>query len=107
MSQQLPTQFAEFEKFVAVWSLTSERARHSTRLTVEFEQLKSLYEAVLPRLEEIASHLNKFPMDGLPEPQQHLLNLALSCMEVALPVEAHGQTTVPGGFDPARFQVDF
>jgi len=46
-------------------------------------------------------------MDELPAPEQNLLNLALSCMEVALPVEAHGQTTVPGGFDSARFEVDF
>jgi len=46
-------------------------------------------------------------MGALPEPEQNLLNLALSCMEVALSVEAHGQTTVSGGFDPAHFEVDF
>jgi len=62
---------------------------------------------VLPRVEEIVGHPNQFPMDALPEPEQNLPNLALSCREVALPVEAHGQTTVPGGFDPAHFEVDF
>ena len=107
MNQRLPSQFAELESLAEVWACATERERHTRRLTSEFEQLKQLYDAVLPEVEQIVAHLNQFPMGELPEQEQNLLNLSLSCMEVALPVEAHGQTTVPGGFDPARFEVDF
>ena len=77
------------------------------RLTSEFAQLQQLYDAVIPEIERIVAHLNQFPMGALPPQEQNLLNLSFSCMEVALPVEAHGQSTVPGGFEPARFKVDF
>ncbi len=103
----LPDEFSGLEDLAATWALQSERDRHTTRLNAEFGQLKQLYDAVLPRIEEIATYLDQFPMDGLPTPQQNLLNLSFSCMEVALPVEAHGQSTVPGGFDSARFMVEF
>ena len=107
MSKILPTEFSDLENHAAVWSLATERERHTTRLTADFDQLQSLYDDVLPKVEEIAKHLNQFPMDELPPSEQNLLNLALSCMEVTLAVEAHGQTTVPRGFDHARFEVDF
>lgn len=107
MNQKLPSQFAAFESLAVVWACATERERHTLRLTSEFEQLKQLYDAVLPELEQIVAYLNQFPMGELPEQEQNLLYLALSCMEVTLAVEAHGQTTVPGGFDPARFEVDF
>ena len=107
MSNLLPDQFSEFEKFAQTWSRPTERERHTVRLTSEFEQLQQLYDAVLPQIEKMVAHLNQFPMGELPEQEQNLLNLTFSCMEVALPVEAHGQTTVPGGFEPARFLVDF
>lgn len=107
MNQRLPGEFSALEPQAAIWSLATERERHTTRLNAKFEQLQSLYDEVLPRIEEIASYLNQFPMDDLPAQQQNLLHLALSCMEVCLPVEAHGQTTVPRGFEPSRFIVDF
>ena len=107
MSNLLPDPFSEFEGFAQKWACSTERERHTVRLTSEFEQLQQLYDAVLPQIEEMVAHLNQFPMGELPEQEQNLLNLTFSCMEVALPVEAHGQTTVPGGFEPARFLVDF
>lgn len=107
MGKLLPIEFLDLENHAVVWSLATERERHTTRLTTAFEQLQSLYDDVLPRVEKISQHLNQFPMDELPPPEQNLLNLALSCMEVTLAVEAHGQSTVPRGFDHARFQVDF
>ncbi|MBL4621060.1 MAG: hypothetical protein JKY89_01555 [Immundisolibacteraceae bacterium] len=107
MSNLLPEPFREFESLAAIWSCGTERERHTVRLTSEFEQLQQLYDAVLPEIERIVAHLNQFPMGGLPTQEQNLLNLSFSCMEVALPVEAHGQSTVPGGFEPERFMVDF
>ena len=107
MSNLLPEQFSEFESLASIWSCPTERERHTVRLTSEFEHLQQLYDAVLPEIERIVAHLNQFPMGALPPQQQNLLNLCFSCMEVALPVEAHGQSTVPGGFEPERFKVDF
>ena len=107
MSNLLPDQFSEFEQLAQTWACATERARHTVRLTSEFGQLQQLYDAVLPSVERIVAHLNQFPMGELPPQEQNLLNLTFSCMEVALPVEAHGQSTVPGGFEPERFMVDF
>lgn len=77
------------------------------RLKGPFEDLKALYDAVLPRLGDIHAHRSTHPWPNLPPAEQSLLNLALALMEVALAVESHGQPTVPCGFDHPRFKAWF
>ena len=107
MSVQLPEQFAQLEPFLAKWNLSSEKERHTTRLTSPLEESQALYDALLPQIEPIAEYLQPFDIKALPPAEQGLLNLALSFMEVSLTVECLKSPTVPGGFAFDRFKVLF
>jgi len=107
MSGQLPEGFKQLEPFLAEWDLSTERERHTTRLTASIEASQQLYDALLPQIEPIAGYLADFDVHALPPAEQSLLNLALSFMEVSLAVECLKQPTVPGGFAHERFEVLF
>lgn len=107
MVHALPAAFADLQPLAERFALPTERARHAERLKGPFEDLKALYDAVLPRLGEIHAHLARHPWPNLPPAEQNLLHLALALMEVSLAVESHGQPTVPYGFDHGRFKVWF
>jgi hypothetical protein len=107
MAHPLPAAFADLQPFADRFALPTERERHAERLKGPFEDLKALYDAVLPRLGDIHAHLRQHPWPKLPPAEQTLLNLALALMEVSLAVESHGQPTVPFGFDHTRFKVWF
>jgi len=107
MVHALPTAFADLQAFADRYALDTERERHAERLKGPFADLKTLYDAVLPRLDAIHVHLKQHPWPNLPPAEQALLNLALALMEVSLAVESHGQPTVPFGFDHTRFRVHF
>ncbi len=103
MSQQLlPSAFAELEPF-SDWSLDSETARLEKRLASSMEEIKAFYSAMLGRIEEALDHLNGFPLDRLPEPEQRLMNLALSLAEVWVAVELYKRPDHPFGLDMRRF----
>ena len=107
MSKPLPEAFVDLAGFTDRWCLETERERHTCRLTSDFADLEALYNALLPRMESMVEHLRGFDQDNLPEPEHNLFLLALCFMEVSLAVEAHGQSTVPNGFDHTRFEVSF
>lgn len=103
----LPAPFADLEPLAGRYVLSTERERHTARLTSPYADLKNFYDTVLPRMPDINAHLAAQPWPGLPAPEQCLMDLGLFLMEVALAVEAHGQPTVPYGFDWRRFEVHF
>ncbi len=107
MSAPLPKQFAHLETLREQWDLPTERERHLTRVTNPLEDSIKIYDALLPLIEPIVEHLADFDIDALPPPQQSLLNLSLSFMEVSMAVEILKATTVPGGFAHQRFEVVF
>lgn len=107
MTKRLPEAFVDLTPFTDRWCLATERERHTCRLTSDFADLEALYNALLPRMESLVAHLREFDQDNLPEPEYNLFLLALCFMEVSLAVEAHGQSTVPHGFDYRRFEVGF
>ena len=103
MSQHLlPSAFAELEPF-AGWSLGSESERLGKRLASSMEEIKAFYSAMLGRIEEALDYLNGFPLDKLPEPEQHLLNMTLSLAEVWVAVELYKRPDHPFGLDMRRF----
>jgi hypothetical protein len=99
---RLPEEFRDLERF-SDWSLATERERQYKRLASEMSELHEFYGAMLPRVEEIVSYLNQFPLDALPDEARHLLNLCLSVVEVSNAVEMFGQPAVIDGFDAERF----
>lgn len=101
----LPEEFKVLEPFAAEWSLPTESERKEKRAGSSFSDLQSYYDAVSPRMPDIAAHLDQFPVRGLAEDQQRLLNLALMFMEVSIAVEFYGQSELPQGFPRERFVI--
>jgi hypothetical protein len=104
-AESLPKAFADLEPLVGDWSLGTEHARREKRATSTFEELRHYYGTVGPRVRDIAAHLDTFPMAALPRPEQRLLHLALTYMEVAIAVEFYGRPEIKGGFPRHRWIV--
>jgi hypothetical protein len=90
----LPDGFADVEPFVAKWSLATEAERYAARLASTIEEMQALYDACFPRLGDAMAHLDRFPIDDLPEPELRLLRLVYSLIMVSLPVEVWRQPRV-------------
>ena len=96
----LPKRFSDLEPFME-WSLPTEAQRIAMRLDRSDEELRSFYNAMLPKLDDIAQYLNQFPLDRMPNEAERLLDLAKSFMEVAQSVE-YGRSKVAAHFDVFR-----
>lgn len=101
----LPSEFNDLEKFVDEWALETREERRAKRESSDMQQIISFYEIFSPMFQRIAAHLDEFPMDGLRESEQTLLNLSFMFVEAAMAVEFHGQPTVPGGFLGDRWVI--
>jgi hypothetical protein len=104
-ARQLPESFGDLEQLADRWALPTENERHARRLASTMAELRSFYDAVLPRIDAILAYLNDFPLDNLPDEAQALLHLSLSLAEVAPAVELFGQPEVPDGYDSRRITV--
>ncbi len=69
------------------------------------DEISALYNALLPRLEEILAYLDQFSLEEMPQDALRLLFLTLSLAEVSIGVELFHEPKVTGGCDPARFVV--
>lgn len=97
----LPEQFKDLES-MSQWSLPTERERNAKRLSSSIEELRTFYNAMLPRAEAILSYLDGFTLDKMPDAERRLLYMALSLAEVANAVELFKNPAVIDGFDPRR-----
>jgi hypothetical protein len=100
--QKLPAGFEDLQTF-ADWSLVSERERNHKRLSSSMSEIQALYDALLPRMEEIINYLNKQPLDNMTEDARRLFHLSLALAEIAPAVEFYKQPDVVDGFPPDRF----
>jgi hypothetical protein len=98
----LPEAFRDLEKWLA-WSLATEPERSDKRQASTMTEIKSFYDAMLARMEEILPYLEQFSLDKMPADAQRLFYLTLSLAEVSPAVEMFGQPTVVDGYDIARF----
>lgn len=104
MSKPLPSQFGDLLRFTDKWIISTEAGRHHERLNSSFEELKDLYDTMLPRMDEVIQYLNGFKLEELPEKENNLMTLALSFMEVTVAVECFKRAGIRG-FDPTRVKV--
>lgn len=104
-SRSLPTAFAELERFVDRWAISTEVERNRTRRNSSMEEIRDLYKAVEPRLSDIIAHLNEFPLDQMPDDAAQLLRLAMSTMEITPAVELYRQPDVVHAFDAERLEI--
>lgn len=89
-----PAGFKDLERFVP-WALPTENARMRKRLASSMIELTDYYRALLPRMEALAEHLARWPLESLPAEQKPLLYLGLMFMEAAVSVELFKDPDVP------------
>ena len=85
------------------WALDSERARTAKKMAASMEELRALYDAVMPRMEEIIAYLDSVPSDDRPAPAHRLYLITLSLVEVSNLVEIYKRRDVIEACDPLHF----
>ena len=86
------------------WALEPERARTAKKVASSMEELRALYDAVMPRMEEIIANLDSVAdRDDRPAPAHRLYLLSLSPVEVANLVELYKRREVIEACDPLHF----
>lgn len=98
----LPERFRDLDSFAA-WCLPLERERQQKRLRSDMDEIRALYDTMLPRMADIIGYLNELPIDNLPEDAERLLHLCFSFVEVSSATVIFGQPAVIDGFDAERF----
>lgn len=99
----LPKEFADLQPFADTWACATEDARASARRSATSQELKSFYDAILPRLPEILKRVDQYPMGKIEGADQHLFHMALSLAEVAPHVEFYkSNPAVPYAFTETR-----
>jgi hypothetical protein len=95
MSDLLPAQFSELERFASTWCLPTEGERYARRLASTMDEIQEFYDAAFPRMEEAIAYCEQFPLEDLPDDAQRLLQLLYSLIVVSFPVEAWRQPHIP------------
>ncbi|MEM7543554.1 MAG: hypothetical protein AAF384_18500 [Pseudomonadota bacterium] len=105
MTNQLPEGFEDLLPFVPQWVFSTERERNAFRVQQPMRDLKAFYDATLPRLDDIATHLDRYPLDAMPRAAANLLELALMSMEVAPAIEYYNSPDVPNSVEFEKFEI--
>ena len=85
------------------WALESERARTAKKIESSMDELRALYDAVMPRMEDIIAYLDSVPSDDRPARAHRLYLLTLSLVEVSNLVEIYKRRDVIEACDPLHF----
>lgn len=93
--QRLPPQFSGLEPFLDEWDIPDLNTRYRKRLDSNMDDLRSLYNAVHSRFDEIREYLDTRPLDGLSEPERRLARLMFAYITIAPSVEIFHQVAVP------------
>jgi len=104
----LPKGFEDLAPFAEIWgSLENQEERYLKRQHSSMAELKSYYDATAPRLNEIFDHLDKFPMNDLPDSEQLLYRTALGLTEAAMAIEVFNQPCVPYAPFPHKMAIEW
>lgn len=99
----LPTLFADLEPFAEKWSLATQNQREACRRASTPNEIRTLYETLLPRMDAILDYLNQFTLENTPPEAQRLMYLTFALAEVAPYVECYGSNPwVPDSFEDTR-----
>jgi hypothetical protein len=104
MSAIFPDGFEDLDAFAA-WALATEDERRAKRKSATIDEIRQFYDTVLARIGPVMAHLNRFPLDRMPEKETRLLHLVFALAEVSPAVEFYGSPQVRGGFDTFRMKA--
>src|SRR5947207_2965042 len=103
-AQLLPSDFRDLEPFAADWALGTENLRINKRFTSDMKAITDYYNIMIERIDAILDHLDRFDIDALPPPEERLMRMALSLVEVANAVEVYGRPASAHSCGPNRFE---
>ena len=100
----LPSGFEDLAEW-GEWNLETMEERSYKRSVSSMEDLQSFYDAMLPCMDQILSHLVTVPMsDDMKPEDRNLLNISKSMAEVAPAVEQFFEPAISFGFDTTRWE---
>ena len=79
--RQLPEAFQDLEAHLE-WALATEHERRAKRAASSMAQIKTFYDAILPRMDKVLTHLSAFPVDHPPPATLRLFLLATALAEI-------------------------
>lgn len=98
----LPEGFEDLAPYLE-WALPDQHRRGLKRMSSTFEECKSFYDALTPRMEALIRHLENFPRSAVLDPtNDRLFMLGLAYMDAALPIELGWKSTINEGSFPAE-----
>ena len=98
----LPAEFASLEPYID-WSLESERDRVDRKLASSADEIRSFYDAMMRRIDEVLDHLDASWGKELSAPDRRLQMLVLSLVEVSTLVELYELRESACACDQRRF----
>jgi hypothetical protein len=99
LARLLPSDFADLERFAERWSLRTEPERWAQRHASSIDEMRDLYDAMFPRVDDALAYCDRFPLDGLPDDARNLLYLVFSFVMVSFPVEVWNDPRIPDAGD--------
>lgn len=98
----LPAPFLDLVPFVD-WALEPERARTEKRVAASMEEIRSFYDMMMWRIDEILDYLEGCFGQDMPASAHRLFLMSLSLVEVVLLVENYRGREAIEACDPLRF----
>lgn len=93
---RLPAGFEELEPFVDKWAVDDIPTRIAVRSTSSMEDIRTFYDAIVPRTVEAMALIDRHGLSDLPDDVARLCKLVLALASAATAIEIHGQPTAPG-----------
>jgi hypothetical protein len=104
-SEGLPDGFEDLAPFVEYWARATTQARIDARSTATMEQIRAFYDVMTGHAEAALQHVERFPLDQLPDDAARLFRLVLALGQAHVAVEIHGQPRAPGTPYPTGIRI--
>ena len=98
----LPDAFEDLAPF-ADWALETERARTEKKVVASMDEIRTFYDAMIPRIEKVLAFLEDHFGGDMPTEAHRLYLMSLSLVDIAIIVEFYKQREAVRACDPLRF----
>lgn len=105
MTHQLPAGYEDIQPYADTWALATFSQRQSQRLASSMEDITAFYQAMMPRFDEVLTHLNRFDLNELPEAEQTLMHMSLSLAQIGPCVALWRAPDQENAFDAERMEA--
>jgi hypothetical protein len=92
----LPPDFHDLEAVIE-WAIPTEQERYAKRLATSMDELRRVYDIIVPRAKEARVYLDQIPLAEMDLPAQRLMWLLFSLIMISYPVDVYGRQRVPDG----------